>query len=212
MKKLLPGLFTLLIVLSGFYISSAQNAKKELRIKIPKDVKQEAKSLEKEGFYVPPGALSIERQITNAWLKEQETDDYGYPKFVFGEARVVGETQIAAKTQAMQAAKLEIAGKLASEVAQIVESNISNAQLNTQDAASVTETTSAAKSIIAQKLGRVINVIEMYRDKGKNVEVNLRIAYNNELAMDMAKETIRAELKDKSQKLGSEVDQLLQKK
>jgi len=85
---------------------------------------------------------------------------------------------------------MELAGTIATEVAALIENNIANQQLNTEEAASVTKTVAGAKNIIAQELGRVIPLVEVYRKYNRSVEVNLRIAYDSKLALDKAKYAI----------------------
>jgi hypothetical protein len=158
---------------------------------------------------VAVGAQSIERQLTNAMLKEQETDQTGYPKYIVATGQAVGETQIAAKLQATEFAKLELAGTLASNIAALMESNIANAGLNREDAASVTKIAAASKNIIAQEIGRIITLVEMYKDINKNIEANVRIAYNSEMAIEAAKKVIRKELEDKTNVLQDKLDKLM---
>lgn len=213
MKQVLFTLMSVLLV--SFFISpaSAQVSNKEMRSKLKfrpvGEVKKEAKNYEKDGYYVAVGAPSIERQLTNGLLKEQETDETGYPKYVVATGRAVGESQIAAKLQATETAKLELAGTLATNVAALIESNIANAQLNQEEAASVTKIAAAAKNIIAQEIGRVITLVEMYKDINKNIEANVRIAYNSEMANEAAKKVIRKELEDKTNILHDKLEKLM---
>jgi hypothetical protein len=50
----------------------------------------------------------------------------------------VAETQTAAKLQATETAKLELAGQINTQVAALIENSIANQQLNTEEAASIT--------------------------------------------------------------------------
>ena len=182
-------LFVMLFINSTFAQVSNKEMRSKLNFKPVKEVKREAKDYEKKGYYVAVGASSIERQLTNGLLKEQELDETGFPKYIVATGRAVGETQIAAKLQATETAKLELAGTLATNVAALIENNIANAQLNQEEAASVTKIAAASKNIIVQEIGRVITLIEMYKDIDKNIEANVRIAYNSEMAMEAAKKS-----------------------
>jgi len=201
------------IMFSMFNTVEAQYSNKEIRkalnTKPPREVKKQAKDYEKDGYYQAVGAMSIERQLTNAWMKEIETDENGYPKYIVATGSSVGETQIAAKLQATEAAKLDLAGTIANSVAALIENNIANSQLNTEEAASVTKTVAASKSIIAQKLNRVVPVIEMYRNIGVNMEANVRIAYSQEMAMEQAKEVIRKSLEEETEILQDKLEKLM---
>jgi hypothetical protein len=177
--------------------------------KPPKEVRQRAREYKKDGYYVAVGALSIERQLTDAWMREVEKDTTGFPKYIIANGRSVGESQIAAKLQATEAAKLELAGTMATKVAALIENNIANSQLNTKEAASVTKTVASSKNIIAQEIGRVITIVELYKDIDKNIEVNVRIAYNSEMAMEMAKRVVRQKLEEETKILQEKLDQLM---
>lgn len=213
MKKI-----TFILILSMIFIgigsySHAQdkplNAKKALKLNVPREVKRQAKDYEKDGYYVAIGAPGIERQLTTAWMREIESDDSGYPLYIVATGRSVGETQIAAKLQATEAAKLELAGTIATNVAALIENNIANAQLNTQEAASVTKTVAGAKNIIAQEIGRIITIVELYKDINKNIEANVRIAYNSSMAMDMAKKVVRQQLEEETNIIQQKLENLM---
>jgi len=173
------------------------------------EVKRSAKDYEKDGYYVAVGAPSIERQLTNGLLKEQEVDETGFPKYIVATGRSVGESQIAAKLQATETAKLELAGTLATNIAALIENNIANAQLNQEEAASVTKTVAAAKNMIAQEIGRIITLVEMYKDINKNIEANVRIAYNSEMAMEAAKKVVRKQLEAETNILQGKLEKLM---
>lgn len=213
MKKVSITLISVLFITLLINPVSAQVSNKEMRSKLKfrpvREVKKEAKDFEKQGYYVAVGAPSIERQLTNGLLKEQETEETGFPKYIVATGRSVGESQIAAKLQATETAKLELAGTLASNIAALIENNIANAQLNQEEAASVTKTVAAAKNIIAQEIGRIITLVEMYKDINKNIEANVRIAYNSEMAMDAAKKVIRKQLEEETNILQDKLEKLM---
>jgi hypothetical protein len=201
------------MMFSMFNTVEAQYSNKEIRkalnTKTPREVKKQAKDYEKDGYYQAVGGMSIERQLTNAWMKEIETDEKGYPKYIVATGSSVGETQIAAKLQATEAAKLDLAGTIANSVAALIENNIANSQLNTGEAASVTKTVAASKNMIAQELGMVIPLVEMYKDISKNREANVRIAYNSEMAMEMAKRVVRKSLEEETEILQDKLEKLM---
>ncbi len=209
-KMLLKSLSFLVLLLSiGFTTDCHAQISKKTEKKLRKQAKKEAKDLEKRGYYVPPGSLPLSVKLEQAYMRQTERDDYGVDKYITGEAAAIGGTKIAAKNQAMEAAKLELAGKIESNIAALTEQSIANEQLTQEEAASITETVTAAKNIITQKLGRVIVLFEAYKDMGRNVEALVRIAYNQDMALEMTKETIRDELRKKSEDLHKKLDNLL---
>ncbi len=185
-------------------------AKSELNDRASKAAKKAAKTYGKEGWLVAPGHLPLEKQLDRSYQMQYEFDDMGYPKYIMSEAMSIGENYDAAKMQAQELAKLSLAGQLQSEIVALVENEVSNEQLSNEQAASVTETVMGAKNLISQKIGRVITVVECYRDKaGKNKEVRVMIAYNTAMAMEAAKSAVRDELKKKGDELHEKLDGLL---
>ena len=189
-------------------ISKASMA--ELNEKVSKDAKKEAKRLKKEGWITTPGTLPIEKQLNTSFLMQMERDENMYPKYIMSEAMSIGENYDAAKMQASELAKLQLAGKMQTEITALIESSLGNQQLSADEASSLTQTVNASKGLISQKIGRVIVVVECYRVKqNKNKEVLVRIAYNSEMAKAAAKQAIQEELKDKNEELHNKLDKAL---
>ena len=143
-------------------------------------------------------------------MKQYETNDKDEQKFIMATGNSVAETQTAAKLQATETAKLELAGQINTQVAALIENSIANQQLNTEEAASITKTVAASKNLIAQEIGRIIPVVEMYKKIGTNVEANVRIAYNMETAFDVAKKVIRKSLEEETKIAHEKLEKLMQ--
>lgn len=185
-------------------------SKAELGEKATKTARKAAKRLAKEGWTTTPGALTLEKQLDKSYLMQMEYDENMFPKYLMGEAMSIGENYDAARLQAMELAKQSLAGQIQTEVTALIENTVSNKQLAAEEAASVTQTISAAKNLISQSIGRVLTVVEMYRVLGnKNKEVSLRIAYNAEMAKQAAKKAVRQELEKKGDDLHKKLDELL---
>jgi len=204
-------LFTLvaLFISNGSWAQSTKKISKQLNKRAMKSARKEAKQLGKEDFYIAPGALPMDRQIESAWIKQMQNDESGYPLYIVATGNAVAESQTAAKLQADETAKITLAGMIETQVAGLIESNIANAQLNTEEATSVTQITGATKSIIAQEIGRVIPLVEIYKKVGKGIEANVRIAYNSKLAKEAAKNVLRKELKDKTEIQQKKLEKLM---
>lgn len=200
MKKsiLLISLLMAFVFTAPMYAQSAKQIKKEMKGKAIKEARKEAKKLAKEGFTVAPGQLPMDKQIEDVWMKRYTTDDHGNPAYFMADARSVGETHSAAKLQAYEVAKINLAGQIGVEVAGLVETTLANAQLNAEDAASVTETVATFKSIVGAKMGRMLTLFEASRTIDKNTEVTVTLGYNYQTAIDMAKNVLREEMKDKA--------------
>lgn len=185
-------------------------SKAELGEKATKTARKDAKRYAKEGWKTTPGALPLEKQLDKSYLLQMEYDENMFPKYLMGEAMSIGENYDAARLQAMELAKQSLAGQIQTEVTALIENTVSNKQLAAEEAASVTQTISAAKNLISQSIGRVLTVVEMYRVLGnKNKEVMVRIAYNAEMAKQAAKKAVRQELEKKGDDLHKKLDEML---
>ena len=141
---------------------------------------------------------------------QYEDDEDGYPLYLVSTGNSVAESQSAAKLQAIELAKLELAGVVQTSIVAIIENSVANNQLSREDAASVTKTVAASKNIIAQEIGRVITFFEIYREVGDaNIECSLRIGYNSEMAYDTAKKAIKEQLEDRTEELHKKLDKIL---
>lgn len=185
-------------------------SKSELNEKASKDARKEAKKLTKEGWVTVPGALPLEKQLDKSYMMQTEYDEDMYPKYLMGEAMSIGENYDAAKMQALELAKQNLAGLIQTEVTALVENSVANKQLGAEEAASLTQSIMGAKNLISQSIGRTIIVMECYRIKtNKNKEVLVRIAYNGAMAKAAAKRAVQDELKDKSEEIHKKLDKIL---
>lgn len=221
MKKLL--LFVMALALAGgtgFAQSAKELAKErkelakaskaELNDKATKAARKEAKKLQKEGWTNAPGALPLEKQLDKSYLMQYEYDEDMFPKYIMGEAMSIGSNYDAAKMQALELAKQNLAGQIQTEVTALIENTVANEQLEAEQAASVTQSVLASKNLISQSIGRTITVMECYRTlSNKNKEVLLRIAYNSEMAKKAALKAVKEDLKQKGDNLHEKLDELL---
>ena len=185
-------------------------SKSELNEKATKTARKEAKKLIKEGWVTVPGALPLEKQLDKSYMMQMEYDEDMYPKYLMGEAMSIGENYDAAKMQALELAKQNLAGQIQTEVTALIENSVANKQLANDEAASVTQSIMGAKNLISQSIGRTITVMECYRVKSnKNKEVLVRIAYNGAMAKAAAKRAIQEELSEKSEEIHKKLDEIL---
>ena len=214
----IAGVISCTIGLNSVSSQSAQQTRKEtaklskdaLNSKATKAARSEAKKLKKEGWLTTPGALPIDKQLDKSYLMQYEYDNNNIPVYIMGEAMSIGESYDAAKMQALELAKQNLAGQIQTEVTALVESSVANKQLAAEDAASISSSVLASKNLISQSLGRVLPVVEVYRTKdNKNKEVLVRVAYNYTSAVETAKKAIRADLEAKGNKMHDQLDKVL---
>ena len=221
MKKLIL-LFVLSILTSGVTFAQStkelakerkelmKSSKAELNEKASKAARKEAKRYKKEGWTTTPGALPIEKQTDRAMMMQMEFDEEMFPKYIMGEAMSIGGNYDAAKMQALELAKQNLAGQIQTEVTALIENTVANEQMEAEQAASITRSVMASKNLISQSIGRTITVMEVYRTlSNKNKEVLVRIAYNGDRAKALAKKAIREDLEKKGDDLHKKLDELL---
>lgn len=223
MKKLAITLLALAILGCGFSTAQiskeqrkarqelAKASKKELNEKASKEARKEAKKLSKEGWKAAPGALPIEKQLDRSYLMQMEYDEDGFPVYIMAEGMSTAGNYDAAKMQALELAKQNLAGQIQTEITSLIENTIANDQMGEGDATSLTRSVAASKNLISQSLGRIIPVVETYRDSksGKNKEVLVRIAYSMDMAKTASKKAIKQDLEQKGNQLHNQLDNLL---
>lgn len=181
-----------------------------LNEKATKTARKEAKKLKREGWTNAPGALPLGKQLDKSYLMQMEYDEDMFPKYLMGEAMSIGENYDAAKMQALELAKQNLAGQIQTEVTALIENTVANKQLEPEDAASVVQSINAGKSLITQSIGRVITVVEVYRTvSNKNKEVLVRIAYNAAMAKAVAKKAVKKDFENRGDELHKKLDELL---
>lgn len=185
-------------------------SKAQLNEKASKAARSEAKRMKKEGWQTAPGALPIEKQLDKSYMMQYEYGEDMYPKYIMGEGMSIGGNYDAAKMQALELAKQNLAGQIQTEVTALVENTVANEQLSGEEAESVTRSVMAAKNLISQSLGRTIPVVEVYRTlSNKNKEVLVRIAYSGNAAKKIAKDAVRKDLEQRGDNLHNKLDELL---
>lgn len=218
MKKIFTMLMAALMVCSVSYAQTtketikerkaiARLSKSELNQKASKVARKEAKKLTKEGWAVAPGQLPLEKQLDKAYGMYYEYEESGLPKYIIGDAMSSGATYDAAKMQALELAKTNLAGMIQTEVTALVESTVGNEQITQEQAASIVRTVQASKNLIVQRLGRTFTVTECYKTlPNKTVQVRVTLAYNAKMAIDSAKDVIKAQLEAKGEELHDQLD------
>lgn len=185
--------------------------KKERDEKVSKETKKMAKKFAKEGWKVTVGTLPLEKQLEKSFTMQYELDmSNSMPKYIRGTGKAISTSYDAAKMQAMADAKTELAGNIQTEVAAIIEERLANQEMGNQDAVAISNAVQVSKQVIAQSIGRVITVVECYRElNNKNYEVLVHIFYNGEMAAQAAKKAAKEELEKKGDELSKELDNLL---
>ena len=198
-------------LMAAVLVSGTANAQLVSERKVEKDAKKQAKVLVKEGWKVAPGHPSIEMQQLKAAKINNTMDDNFNSKYVEGSAQAVAPTYDAAKFQATELAKINIAGKISSDLAGIAKTNLGNQQINPEQAENIVKTIGAYKNFVATKLTNIISCVDMYKIDPKNGQytVSIGIYYNRDEAMRAGMKEIRDQMMKESEELAEELDDLL---
>jgi len=178
--------------------TNSKDLRADLKDKAIREARKEARSMEKDGWAVAPGSLPLAKVLENTWMKQVTQDDNGNVKYIYADGNAVAETKSVAEMQAIELGKLQLAGLIQTNMSSLISANIGNAQLSTQDAASVTEIVQSAKNMIAMELGYVDPSFKLFRNIGKDkIEVQVRLFYDTKQSLEIANKVVRQELKDK---------------
>ena len=185
--------------------------KKEMKKKAFKAARKEAKQLKKAGYMTFVGQLPLDKQLENSWQAAYELDAYGNPYYIISTQKAVASNFTAAQLQAMNAAKTDIAGQLETRINQVIETKVSSNELGRNEASSLATFVSTSKNIVSNTLGRVIKLVEIYREpkKTKNVEVQVTVAYNAEVATREAIKALKQSLTPEDVELMQQIDKLV---
>ena len=190
---------------------SSKELKKELRAKVERDCRKDAKQLEKDGWKVMPGKLPIEKQMQNARFAELDTDEEtGEQLYFIGTHKALGGNYSAAKQIADTRARGEIAQQVNSAIAQKITSQVASTDLGDHDTELVDELVAGSKTIVSAQLQGVVPVLEIYRE-GQNGQYEVQVTLKADYAKTMkaVKSALKNELKNKSEQLIIDLDKVL---
>lgn len=188
--------------------------RKMLNEKPTKEAKKQAKVLKKAGWLVPAGSKSIEKQLTESQLLEEElmVDELGNPtkRFIMHSSSQVAGTYNASFAAARNAATVELAAALRTQVAAAMQSKLDNSQSTAITAVTVDKFNERAKAIVDQSLTNVRTLVTLYKVlPNNNYEVQVRMAYDKKELSASMKRKMQQELEIEGDELNSIVDDVL---
>jgi hypothetical protein len=201
MKKVRKSaLLSLVFVLVTCGLSLGQGKKFTFK-KVSRDIKKEAKRYEKDGYRVFPGNLPIGQQLNNSLSKQSELDKDGFPLWIVANGAAVGQTQQNAEAAAIELATLNLAKLLESNIRTVVETDLSNKQIDSETAISINKVVQVSTDRISKKLGLSTPIFKVYRGINKNTEVQVLIGYNYEYVKNQMLKEMQAELMNETEDL-----------
>lgn len=192
-------LVVVLLLLVTENVSIAQQKKFKFS-RVSRDTKKMAKQYEKAKYKVFPGRFPIEQQLNDAFTKQSETDDLGFPKYLIANGSSVANSQAAAQMQANELAKQNLVSLLETNMRSVIENEVGNNQLARNDAASITKTMQVSVNKVAKKLSRVMELFTIYKVlPNKNVEVQVMIGYSYELAQQALIDEMKLQMEQEAE-------------
>ena len=224
--KLIVSVFTAVMMMIAAVDASAQVASKQQRKQIQKHEKvlnksmkkkaikaarKEAKSLKKQGYLTLLGQLPLDKQLENSWQAAYELDVQGYPYYIMSTQKATAGNYTAAQMQAMNAAKTDIAGQIETKINQVIETKVTSNEMSRNEANSLNSFVATSKNIISTTLGRVIKLVEIYREpkRSKVVEVQVTLGYSAEIATKEALNALQKSVGSEDVEIMKLLDQLV---
>ena len=154
-----------------------------------KQIEKEVKAMEKEGWKVKPGGLSLLDQQIRSKKVQLEEDADGNAAWQIGAASSRGSVYDAARMQAMVLAKTELANAISANVTAKYASEAANKQLGGSVESMVETAMKSQQVTVDQKLSNPRVLFEAYQTlPDGSVEVNIRLAIKKKLIEDAANE------------------------
>lgn len=187
-----------------------KSASKEVREKAVKTARKQAKKDAKEGWTIAPGQLPLDKQYDEYYTMLYMEDGNGTPYYVTGEAMSVGSTYDAAQLTATTLAKGDLAGKIQTDVASLVQASVANEQISQEEAVSLSRVISESKNLIVARLTSIRQPILAYRKTASgDIEVRTIVAYSSNDAKQAVKASIKEGLERAGEELRADLDYLL---
>lgn len=224
MKKLMTIIAVAMVSCVTFAQSAADLAKQQrelneinmkmLNAKPTKDAKAQAKQLTKAGWVVPAGEKSIAKQLTESQLLGEElmTDEEGgiTKRFIQHTASQVSGTYNTGYAAARNAAIVELAAALRTQVGAAMQQKADNQQTSAINAVTVDKFNQRARAIVDATLTNSRPVVALYRVlSNNNYEVQVRIAFDKKELSARLKRTMQKELEQEGDELNDIVDEVL---
>ncbi len=167
-------------------LAKRKQYRKIIKDKAIRQARKEAKRLEKqEGWRVFPGDMPLEKSLEKIWMMQYEEkptpDGTMGPAYIWTTGNGIAKTKVAAKMQAIELAKVDLAGQIKSHVAALTTSNIANAQLSGIDAETEQSIVQSAKTLTSATLKQIKPSLVLYRTKIPRKELKKRDAIKQEL-------------------------------
>ena len=135
------------------------------------------------------------QQIYNAYKLKNEIDANLQPKYVFGDAKGVGQFLNAAKLLATEKAKNDMVDHISKDISRLLTEKASSKQIKKAQIQSVLNMVEKSKPFVTKRLNTITPVFLFYRELSNgNIEVMMSIAYDRGEITKLFKTVINEQL------------------
>lgn len=204
-----------IIVIGLLFVSEAsaqysKEARKAAKEKADKDARKEAKRMKKEGYINLPGDLPLEKQLQRSFEMQYEFDDSGMNKFLVATGTATSGSGAVAASNAMDNARVELAGLISSQVANLIKTNKASTQLSPEDVETIDKFLSSSQTFVNAELGMINPVVKAERKvNNKVIERRVVVGYSFENAKKVAQNLVKKELQEELDANDAELQKLL---
>lgn len=224
MKKMISLLVVALMATTAFAQSATELAKQQREVnelhrkilngKITKDAKKQAKEYKKDGWTVPVGELSLERQINKSMLYAEElmTNEEGgiTQRFMQHTGRQTAGSYNTAYAAARSAAMTELASLMETKLASAWKNLMDNAEKSAISATTNDRFNQRSMAIIQQSITNAIPTVVCYRVlPNNNYQVMVRLAFDKQEISARLKRNLQKELEMEGDQLEGMVNDMI---
>lgn len=185
--------------------SMSKLTQKQVSANVWKQSKKQAKAWKKEGWKSCPGAPTLDQQMNTALMYQYEMDGE-FPRYIVGRSNAIAGSFGMARKQAIARARLDIAGSIEMEVAELIENTDINTEMSAAEVETAGKIVATGQQFVQQTLGRTDVVFEAYREKNGKTEVMVTVGYDGR----MAKSTIMKLFEKEGDELREKMEKLLE--
>lgn len=224
MKKMISLLVVALMATTAFAQSAKELAKqqkelneihmKALNGKVSKDAKKQAKEFRKDGWQVPMGEMSLERQINKSMLYDQElmtNEDGGITqRFLQHTGQQTAGSYNTAYAAARSAALTEVASLMGTKLGAVWKTQRGNGQESAVSAASNDKFNESLMGIVRESITNAIPMGVMYRVlPNNNYQVMVRLGFDKKEIAARLKRNLKKELEMEGDRVDGMVEDMM---
>ena len=198
MKRVFRLMITAAVVVMTLSASAQMSNKelsKELKARVEKDCRKDAKQLTKDGWRTAPGALSLEKQlqVSRYAMLDKTADDEAVN--IIATQVVTGANFSIAKGMGQSRAASELATKIKNEVKTQVENSIASQGVAPEEIQAVDQYLQKSSATASATLRDVETLFEVFRNVNGMVEYQITVAIDRQEALSVLKDALEKEMK-----------------